>query len=133
MKTTKIKHRLYMKFSATNVNRHPSRTRLPFHCSCSRFNSLKYMPPSYMFNLRVSWIYSSQRDRIYRVKISHSFFQEMEVRARAPGKIILAGEHAVVHGSTAVAASIDLYTYVTLGFPTPSGNYLSSEFLSFHC
>ncbi|KAJ0232338.1 Mevalonate kinase [Hirschfeldia incana] len=38
----------------------------------------------------------------------------MEVKARAPGKIILAGEHAVVHGSTAVAAAIDLYTYVTL-------------------
>ncbi|CAA3000092.1 mevalonate kinase-like isoform X2 [Olea europaea var. sylvestris] len=46
----------------------------------------------------------------------------MEVRARAPGKIILVGEHAVVHGSTAVAAAIDLYTYVTLGFPTPSDN-----------
>ncbi|KAL2468559.1 Mevalonate kinase [Forsythia ovata] len=46
----------------------------------------------------------------------------MEVRARAPGKIILAGEHAVVHGSTALAASIDLYTYVSLGFPTPSDN-----------
>ncbi|XP_009111757.1 mevalonate kinase isoform X1 [Brassica rapa] len=41
----------------------------------------------------------------------------MEVKARAPGKIILAGEHAVVHGSTAVAAAIDLYTYVTLRFP----------------
>ena len=26
--------------------------------------------------------------------------------------VILAGEHAVVHGSTAVAASLDLYTYV---------------------
>ena len=46
----------------------------------------------------------------------------MEVKARAPGKIILCGEHAVVHGSTAVAASIDLYTYVSLRFPTPSGN-----------
>jgi mevalonate kinase len=44
----------------------------------------------------------------------------MEVKARAPGKIILAGEHAVVHGSTAVAAAIDLYTYVTLRFPLPS-------------
>ncbi|KAJ0253120.1 Mevalonate kinase [Hirschfeldia incana] len=44
----------------------------------------------------------------------------MEVKARAPGKIILAGEHAVVHGSTAVAAAIDLYTYVTLRLPLQS-------------
>ncbi|KAL0718086.1 hypothetical protein Bca4012_067408 [Brassica carinata] len=44
----------------------------------------------------------------------------MEVKARAPGKIILAGEHAVVHGSTAVAAAIDLYTYVTLRRPLQS-------------
>lgn len=47
----------------------------------------------------------------------------MEVKARAPGKIILAGEHAVVHGSTAVAAAIDLYTYVTLRFPLQSGSF----------
>ena len=38
----------------------------------------------------------------------------MEVRARAPGKIILSGEHAVVHGSAAVAAAIDLYTQSSL-------------------
>lgn len=44
----------------------------------------------------------------------------MEVQAKAPGKIILTGEHAVVHGSTAVASSIDLYTYVSLHFSTPS-------------
>nr|GEZ94502.1 mevalonate kinase [Tanacetum cinerariifolium] len=43
----------------------------------------------------------------------------MEVIARAPGKIILSGEHAVVHGSAAVAAAIDLYTYVSLTFPLP--------------
>ncbi|KAB1202219.1 Mevalonate kinase [Morella rubra] len=46
----------------------------------------------------------------------------MEVKARAPGKIILAGEHAVVHGTTAVAASIDLCTYVSIRFPIPSDN-----------
>ncbi|TYG47729.1 hypothetical protein ES288_D11G363800v1 [Gossypium darwinii] len=38
----------------------------------------------------------------------------MEVTARAPGKIILAGEHAVVHGYTAVASSIDLYTVFSI-------------------
>lgn len=38
----------------------------------------------------------------------------MEITAKAQGKIILAGEHAVVHGYTAVAFSIDLYTVVSL-------------------
>ncbi|KAA3472681.1 mevalonate kinase [Gossypium australe] len=38
----------------------------------------------------------------------------MDITARAPGKIILAGEHTVVHGYTAVASSIDLYTAVSL-------------------
>ncbi|XVF31313.1 hypothetical protein REPUB_Repub16aG0135000 [Reevesia pubescens] len=38
----------------------------------------------------------------------------MEITARAPGKIILAGEHAVVHGYTAVASSINLYTVASL-------------------
>jgi hypothetical protein len=38
----------------------------------------------------------------------------LEVRARAPVKIILAGEHAVIHGSAAIAAAIDLYTNSSL-------------------
>uniref|UniRef100_K3ZFT3 GHMP kinase N-terminal domain-containing protein n=1 Tax=Setaria italica TaxID=4555 RepID=K3ZFT3_SETIT len=45
----------------------------------------------------------------------------MEVRARAPGKIILAGEHAVVHGSAAVAAAIDLYTTSSLSLLPEGG------------
>ncbi|KAI7738574.1 hypothetical protein M8C21_032645 [Ambrosia artemisiifolia] len=46
----------------------------------------------------------------------------MEVRSRAPGKIILAGEHAVVHGSAAVAASIGLYTSVSIRLPSVNDN-----------
>lgn len=48
----------------------------------------------------------------------------MEVRVRAPGKIILSGEHAVVHGATAVAASINLHTSVSLLFPSDNDNML---------
>eukprot|EP00899_Mesostigma_viride_P018437 jgi/Mesvir1/26595/Mv09566-RA.1 len=36
------------------------------------------------------------------------------VESSAPGKVILFGEHAVVHGATAVAAALDLRTKVTL-------------------
>ncbi|XP_078435404.1 mevalonate kinase isoform X2 [Wolffia australiana] len=45
----------------------------------------------------------------------------MEIRSRAPGKIILCGEHAVVHGSTAVAASINLHTNIIF-FPGTAGS-----------
>lgn len=55
----------------------------------------------------------------------------MEVTARAPGKIILSGEHAVVHGYTAVASSIDLYTVVSLRLR--SGSFLFLFFHSFNC
>ncbi|TKR64123.1 hypothetical protein L596_024707 [Steinernema carpocapsae] len=43
----------------------------------------------------------------------------------APGKIILFGEHAVVHGKTAVAGSIDLRTYVSLFTSADGRVYLS--------
>ncbi|KDR78906.1 hypothetical protein GALMADRAFT_244552 [Galerina marginata CBS 339.88] len=42
--------------------------------------------------------------------------EEMEWLISAPGKIILFGEHAVVHGVTAIAASVDLRCY---GLTTP--------------
>lgn len=44
----------------------------------------------------------------------------MEITARAPGKIILTGEHAVVHGTSAVAASVDLYTQASLSISNAS-------------
>ncbi|KMZ56985.1 Galactokinase, Mevalonate kinase [Zostera marina] len=42
------------------------------------------------------------------------------VRAKAPGKIILSGEHAVVHGATAVAAVVDIYTHAAFYPVDPS-------------
>ncbi|MBA0742486.1 hypothetical protein Gogos_015537 [Gossypium gossypioides] len=48
----------------------------------------------------------------------------MEITARAPGMIILAGEHAVVHGYTAVASSIDLYTVVSLRLHSARGCWI---------
>lgn len=37
--------------------------------------------------------------------------------ASAPGKVILFGEHAVVHGASCIAASIDLRTSVSVHLP----------------
>lgn len=47
------------------------------------------------------------------------------VEARAPGKVILSGEHAVVHGSSAVAASLGLYATASISsLPSAAGTYL---------
>ncbi|KAK9732582.1 hypothetical protein RND81_04G007700 [Saponaria officinalis] len=51
----------------------------------------------------------------------------MEVVAKAPGKIILSGEHAVVHGTTAVASSINLRTSVHLRFSSDGDDILKLE------
>lgn len=71
-------------------------------------------------NLRENSTTWPQRSRIsWQRKLGFEMHgKTMEVTARAPGKIILSGEHAVVHGSTAVAASINLYTNVTVSIPT---------------
>lgn len=46
------------------------------------------------------------------------------VDARAPGKVILSGEHAVVHGTSAVAAAIGLYTTASIRLrPLSAGSY----------
>ena len=46
------------------------------------------------------------------------------VEARAPGKVILSGEHAVVHGSSAVAASLGLYATASISSLPSAGTYL---------
>ncbi|KAJ7515997.1 hypothetical protein O6H91_22G038100 [Diphasiastrum complanatum] len=46
------------------------------------------------------------------------------MEARAPGKVILCGEHAVVHGATAVAAAIGLYTHARIHLLTGEDNLL---------
>ena len=42
-------------------------------------------------------------------------FQQINISA--PSKLILHGEHSVVYGKTAVAASLDLRTYMTITSP----------------
>ena len=42
------------------------------------------------------------------------------LRVRTPAKLILSGEHAVVHGHPAIALSIDRYTHTTVQWGSPT-------------
>jgi len=49
---------------------------------------------------------------------------ENTIETSAPGKVILCGEHAVVHGYPAIAASIDLRTTIRLSYADDATVYL---------
>ncbi|CED82307.1 mevalonate kinase [Phaffia rhodozyma] len=53
--------------------------------------------------------------------------QKEEILVSAPGKVILFGEHAVVHGVTGIAASVDLRCYALL---SPTATTTTSSSLS---
>ncbi|BBN08664.1 mevalonate kinase [Marchantia polymorpha subsp. ruderalis] len=52
------------------------------------------------------------------MELDQTWMQTGEVvESRAPGKVIICGEHAVVHGTGAVAASLNRYTVVRMNRP----------------
>ncbi|KAJ3110857.1 hypothetical protein HDU96_006221 [Phlyctochytrium bullatum] len=50
-----------------------------------------------------------------------------EIVVRAPGKVILFGEHAVVYGKAAVAASLGLHTYARIAAHPKDGDGLAAH------
>src|SRR5688572_12272773 len=48
--------------------------------------------------------------------------EKLEIQTKAPGKIIISGEHAVVYGTYALSLSIDLFTICKLHLEKNTGN-----------